>query len=72
VLEVVEDHRSDMFRCVYTVKFAGAVFVLHAFQKKSKAGIRTPRQEIERVRERLKRAEEHYRQWVETQRKETP
>ena len=72
VLEVVEDYRSDTFRCVYAVKFAGAVYVLHAFQKKSKAGIKTPKQEIELVRERLKRAEEHYRQWVETQRKETP
>jgi phage-related protein len=72
VLEVVEDYRSDTFRCVYAVKFAGAVSMLHAFQKKSKAGIKTPKQEIELVRERLKRAEEHYRQWVETQRKETP
>jgi len=72
VLEVVEDHRGDTFRCVYTVKFAGAVYVLHAFQKKSKAGIKTPRQEIELVRERLKRAEEHYRQWVEMQGTSTP
>jgi phage-related protein len=72
VLEVVEDYRSDTFRCVYAVKFAGAVYVLHAFQKKSKAGIKTPKQDIELVRERLKRAEEHYRQWVEKQRKQTP
>ena len=72
VLEVVEDYRSDTFRCVYAVKFAGAVYVLHAFQKKSKAGIKTPKQDIELVRERLKRAEEHYRHWVEKQRKETP
>ena len=50
----------------------GAVYVLHAFQKKSKAGIKTPKQDIELVRERLKRAEEHYRQWVEKQRKQTP
>jgi len=49
VLEVVEDYRSDTFRCVYAVKFAGAVSVLHAFQKKSKAGIKTPKQEIEIV-----------------------
>lgn len=46
--------------------------MLHAFQKKSKAGIKTPRQEIELVRERLKRAEEHYQQWVEAKGKQTP
>ena len=49
VLEVVEDYRSDTFRCVYAEKFAGAVSMLHAFQKKSKAGIKTPNQEIEIV-----------------------
>ncbi len=53
-------------------EFYAAMSMLHAFQKKSKAGIKTPKQEIEWVRERLKRAEEHYRKWFETQRKETP
>jgi len=70
VLEVVEDWQSDTFRCVYSVKFAGAVYVLHTFQKKSKSGSKTPKHEIDLVKERLKRAEEHYRQW--TQKKETP
>ena len=42
VLDVVEDHPGDTFRAVYTVRFAGVVYVLHAFQKKSKAGIKTP------------------------------
>ncbi len=42
VLEVVEDHDGNTYRAVYTVKFAGAVYVLHAFQKKSKKGIKTP------------------------------
>jgi len=70
VLEVVEDWQSDTFRCVYSVKFAGAVYVLHTFQKKSKRGSKTPKQEIDLVKERLKRAEEHYRQW--NQEKETP
>ena len=60
VLEVVEDYRGDTFRAVYTVKFAGAVFVLHAFQKKSKRGIRTPRAEIELIEARLKSASEAY------------
>jgi len=70
VLEVVEDWRSDTFRCVYSVRFAGAVYVLHTFQKKSKSGKKTPKQEIDLVKERLKRAEEHYRQW--NQERETP
>jgi phage-related protein len=60
VLEVVEDHHGDTFRAVYTVKFAGAVYVLHVFQKKSKKGIKTPTAEMEVIRRRLKAAEEHY------------
>lgn len=59
VLEVVEDFRSDTFRAVYTIKFAGAVYVLHCFQKKSKQGIKTPRQNLEIIRERLKAAKAH-------------
>ncbi len=43
VLEVVEDHRGDTYRAVYTVRFEGAVYVLHAFQKKSRRGIKTVR-----------------------------
>lgn len=62
VLEVVEDHDGETYRGVYTVRFAGAVFVLHAFQKKSKKGIATPKAELDLVRERLKRAEESYAQ----------
>ena len=50
VLEVVEDHNGDTFRAVYTVKFAGCVYVLHVFQKKSKKGIKTPAAEIELIR----------------------
>lgn len=72
VLEVVEDWQSDTFRCVYTVKFAGAVYVLHTFQKKSKTGSKTPKQEIDLVKVRLKRAEEHYREWTEKHQKGTP
>jgi phage-related protein len=56
VLEVVSDHRGETFRSVYTVRFAGRVFVLHAFQKKSKSGIATPKVEIELIRQRLQRA----------------
>jgi phage-related protein len=43
VLEVVSDHRGDTCRSVYTVRFADRVFVLHAFQKKLKSGIATPK-----------------------------
>lgn len=57
VLEVVEDHAGDTFRAVYTVRFEGAVYVLHAFQKKAKKGIATPQQEIELVKRRLGIAE---------------
>jgi phage-related protein len=60
VLEVVEDDDGNTYRVVYTVKFAGAVYALHAFQKKSKSGIKTPPAEIETVRRRLKTAEEHH------------
>jgi phage-related protein len=57
VVEVVKDFRGDTFRSVYTVRYAGAVYVLHAFQKKSKTGRETPRQEIELVKQRLREAE---------------
>lgn len=56
VLEVVSDHRSDTFRAVYTVRLADRVFVLRAFQKKSKRGIATPQAEIELIKRRLKQA----------------
>ena len=57
VLEVVEDDVGGTYRAVYTVKFAQAVFVLHCFQKKSKSGIATPREDIHIIRTRLKIAE---------------
>jgi len=58
VLEVVDDFDGNAYRAVYTVKLPGVIYVLHAFQKKSKKGIKTPVQEIELVKKRLKRAEE--------------
>jgi len=60
VLEVVEDHDGDTYRAVYTVKFKGRIYVLHAFQKKSKKGIATPSADIERIKSRLKDAQAHY------------
>jgi phage-related protein len=56
VLEVVSDDRGSTFRTVYTVRFGDRVYVLHAFQKKSKKGIATPRPEIDLLKQRLARA----------------
>ena len=60
VLEIVEDHRGDTFRAIYTVRFHKAVFVLHVFQKKSKRGIKTDRLDQELVTSRLRDAEREY------------
>ena len=54
VLEVVEGEAGSTYRAVYTVKIAGAVYVLHCFQKKSRSGIATPKPDMDLVRERLK------------------
>ncbi len=59
VLEVVEDHDGNTYRAVYTVKYAGAVYVLHAFQKKSTKGIQTPKHVIDLIEHRLQQAKEH-------------
>ena len=61
VLEIAEDHDGNAYRAVYTVKFSEAVYVLHAFQKKSKKGIETPKHEVDLIKQRLQRAEEDYR-----------
>ena len=60
VLELVEDHRGDTYRAVYTVRFATRIYVLHMFQKKSKRGIATPQKDIELIRARLRWAEHLY------------
>lgn len=56
VFEVVEDHRGDTYRAVYTVRFPSAVYVLHAFQKKSPSGVKTARRDVEVIAQRLKLA----------------
>ena len=61
VLEIVADHVGDTFRAVYTVKFATAIYILHAFQKKSKTGIKTPAEDLELIQRRLKVAEADYK-----------
>ena len=60
VLEIVEDHRGDTYRAIYTVRFDDVVYVLHAFQKKSKSGIKTDPTDIRLISERLKRAQKDY------------
>ena len=57
VFEIVENDQGNTYRAAYTVKFEGAVFVLHVFQKKSKSGIATPKPDMDIIRERLKVAE---------------
>jgi phage-related protein len=57
VVEVVTDIRGDTFRAVYTVRFAANVYVLHAFQKKSKSGRETPQRDAELIKKRLREAE---------------
>ncbi len=61
VLEVIEDFDGDTYRAVYTVKFREVIYVLHCFQKKSRHGIKTPQDDIELIKRRLKTAEEDYR-----------
>jgi len=58
VLELIKDHRGDTFRAVYTLRYADAVYVLHAFQKKSKSGRETPRRDLALIKERLREAEQ--------------
>ncbi|MBW4618915.1 MAG: type II toxin-antitoxin system RelE/ParE family toxin [Cyanosarcina radialis HA8281-LM2] len=70
VLEVVQDFDRDTYRAVYTIKFEEVVYVLHVFQKKSKRGIETSKQDIELIEKRLKRAKEHYEQYYKNQSEE--
>jgi phage-related protein len=61
VLEIVEDFQTNTYRAVYTVKFAERVYVLHAFQKKSKKGIATPKADVDLIKKRLGLAEQDYK-----------
>ena len=60
VLEIVEDHNTNTYRVVYTLRLPDAIYVLHAFQKKSKQGISTPQKELDLIATRLKRAMDDY------------
>ena len=67
VWELVGNHRGDTFRAVYTVRFAKVAYVLHCFQKKSPSGIRTAQSDIDLIHERLKLAQQHYKEHHEHQ-----
>jgi phage-related protein len=71
VLEIVESYQTDAYRAVYTVKFSELVYVLHAFQKKSKKGIATPKSDIELIRKRSRVAEEDYKMRQAGRRRDT-
>jgi len=58
VFEIAMRYRSDAFRALYAVKIDVDIWVIHAFQKKSKSGIKTPQMEIDLIRDRLKRLKE--------------
>ena len=60
VFELVQDHRGDTWRAVYTVRFEKTIYVLHCFQKKSPSGVRTARTDVELVRDRMKVARADY------------
>jgi phage-related protein len=62
VVEVIEDYETDTYRCVYTVRFAEVVYVLHVFQKKSKRGSETTQQDKKLIEARLREAESMHRQ----------
>jgi phage-related protein len=60
VFEVVEDHRGNTYRAVYTVRFEGVVYVLHAFQKKSPSGIRTSKRDVDLIAQRINEARKDF------------
>jgi phage-related protein len=62
VVEIIADHDGDTWRAVYTVRFPEAVYVLHAFQKKSKRGIATPKRDVDLIRQRSAEAERLHRE----------
>lgn len=63
VLEVVENFDGNTYRAIYTVKFEDAVYVLHCFQKKSKSGVSTPKQDVDLIKSRLKAVEGERAKW---------
>ena len=63
VLEIVDDFDGRTYRAVYTLKMKGAMYVLHAFQKKSKKGKATPKPDVNLIHDRMAQARLHYLEW---------
>jgi len=64
VIEIIERHDGNTYRAVYTVRLADAVYLLHAFEKKSKRGIATPKPDLDLIKRRLQQAEVHDKDWT--------
>ena len=62
IYEVCDDYQGDTYRAVYTIKFEKAIYIIHAFKKKSKKGKSTPKPDMDLIAARYKRAEEHYKE----------
>jgi phage-related protein len=62
VMEIVDRHDTNTYRAVYTAQFPNRIYVLHAFQKKSKKGIGTPQKDVELIERRLAAAKKHYKE----------
>jgi phage-related protein len=62
VVEIVADHVRDSWRAIYTVRYPEAIYVLHAFQKKAKRGIATPKKDMDMIHHRLAEAERLHRE----------
>ncbi len=60
VKEIVDRYQTDTYRAVYTVQFHGVVYVLHAFQKKATKGIKTPKKDMDLIKQRLEAARKHF------------
>lgn len=69
VLEVVQNDVDGTYRTMYTVQFEEVVYVLHAFQKKSKSGIKTTKQDVDLLKDRLKWAQQKYKEWLASKNK---
>ena len=67
ILEIALDDGNGTYRTMYTVEFEEVIYVLHAFQKKSKTGIKTPKADIDLVEQRLKELEQKYQEWTKSQ-----
>ena len=69
ILEIIDEDSSGTYRTVYAVKYSDAILVLHAFQKKSKQGIKTPEKDINLIKNRFKLGQELYKEFLNKSRK---